>query len=771
MSHSEQAMQHQAVTGVKKLRFYDSVSTAMDGNSEAWPVGAENNTSARSALKASPTSSNPSCRGSSMRRPSEAASPHSDAHVQLNPTAEVIEHDGSVTTVSAETIEAARPVEAMEESAGEVANFLADVGARVGAASTASMNVAYVGASPGASLRISTDVIPASSASALQTISEDPSERFRSLLLQLSSLTLAHRPKDPEQYIIDYLHARLLSSTASARTSQTEGTTADEEDGATAGATATTATAKGPGATPLGGDEETSTMEVFTPQGDTVVERLASNVLLSDVSRAVVTRLAELLISTQPDDPEDFLWARLEARSFGGDAAHSAAYSADGYPVVRPEDPTQVSLLKDIPAASPGYVVVAALLPLLFAKKPVDPISYLFYHMGSRARSSAAQSLHSSSRHLRVGDEEDEFNSESCASGEFDEDSNFAADDTADLFSGGGSMVMLPLQRKGSLGSLFDNTVVSTTPSLRRRSERSDNARQRQSQGVATPQGSSTRRSVTGAPRASRDATATLPLPKELAALIGTGLSSKRVSIAQHEGKLRSPMHVAHDSNAGAAADCGSNPMRSHRVSSFSVASGTLHCVESDEQARVMNEFVILRLREELRLERLQHEVRTLTRECEYRKQMALLNKTDRMADRAAATAQEALEEAIKYRSFLCAQIEQLEVEQQRQLRLISQQFARVSPTLSAAAAPRVSSPISGYRLGAEAQLRYPESQVPSEFDILKKQVELLAMEQARARSMGYGVAPGYPTVVPQTTWYPSPVTGVSESARASYAK
>ncbi|KAG5466789.1 hypothetical protein LSCM1_00966 [Leishmania martiniquensis] len=768
MSHSELDMQHQQATGVKKLRFDNSVSTAMGGNSEALPVGAESNTtSARSALKPSPTSTNPSCRASSLRRPSEAPSTHSDAHVQLNPTAEVIEHDGSITTVNAETMEAARPVEAMEESAGEVANFLADVGAGVALAAAANLSMGSAGLSLGASLRTPTDVITTSAASASQTTSEDPCERFRSLLLQLSSLTLEHRPKDPEQYIIDYLHARLLSSTASARSLQTGGTTADEEEGATA----TTAVAAAAGTALPQENKETSSTTHFASLGDTVVERLTGNALLSDVGRAVVTRLAELLITAQPDDPEDFLWARLEARSFGEDATHNVTYSADGYPVVRPDDPTQVSLLKDIPAASPGYVVVAALLPLLFAKKPVDPISYLFYHIGSRARSSAAQSLHSSSRHMRGGDEEDEFNADSCTSGEFDEDSNSIAGDTTDLCSGGGSMLMAPLQRKGSLGSLFDNTTASVAPSLRRRSERADNARQRLSQGAATPRSGSTRRSMTGATRAPRDATAMQSLPKELAALSGAGSSSKRVSIAQQEGKPRSPMHVSHDSNAGAAVDIGSNATRTQRVSSFSAVSSTLHSAESDEQARVMNEFGILRLREELRLERLQHEIRTLTRECEYRKQMALLNKTDRMADRAAATAQEALEEALKYRAFLCAQIDQLEVEQQRQLQIISQQLANASPTLSAAAAPRISSPIAGYRLDAEAQLRYPEPQVPSELDILKKQVELLTMEQARARSMRYGVAPGFVTAAPQTTWYPSPVTGVSGSARASYAK
>ncbi|CAJ1993022.1 protein of unknown function - conserved [Leishmania donovani] len=765
MSHNEQVVHHQQAACVKKLRFDDSVCTAMSGSSETWLTGADS--SARSALKTSPTGSNPSYRASSLRRPSEAASAHSDAHVQLNPKAEVIEHDGSITTVNATTMEVSRSFEPVEESAGEVANFLADVG--TGVAAAANMSATSLGASLGTSLRTPTDMMAASAASASQTTSDDPSERFRSLLLQLSSLTLEHRPKDPEQYIIDHLNARLLSSTASARASLAGCTTTAEEDGESTGATETTATAGGPGATLPACSRETSTTAFFTPHGDTVVERLASNALLSEVGRAVMTRLAELLISAQPEDPEDFLWARLEARSFGEDATHSVVFSADGYPVVRPEDPTQVSLLKDIPATSPGYVVATGLLPLLFAKKPVDPISYLFYHIGSRARSSAAQSAHSSTRHLRFGEEDEGFDAESCTSRELDDDSNYAADDAAEVGSIGGSISMVPLQRKGSLGSLFDNAAAAQLQ--RRRSDRSDNTRQRLSQSTAVPRSSSMRRSGAGATRASRDTSAAQSLPQELAALGGAGSSLKRVSVTQHEGKSCSPMRIFHESSPVTVADIGSSSTRTFRIPSLTASPNTLHNIESDEHARVRNEFGILRLREELRLERLQHEVRILTRECEYRNHMALLNRTDRMADRAAATAQEALEEAQKYRAFLCTQIDQLEVEKQRQLRLISQHMAQSSPALSAAVDPRIASPISGHCLGAESSLLYAEPQVPSELDILKKQVELLAMEQARARSIGYGVAPSYAAAAPHTTRFSVSAAGVSGAARASFAK
>ncbi|CBZ30761.1 conserved hypothetical protein [Leishmania mexicana MHOM/GT/2001/U1103] len=482
-----------------------------------------------------------------------------------------------------------------------------------------------------------------------------------------------------------------------------------------------------------------------------------------------MTRLAELLISAQPDDPEDFLWARLEARSFGEDATHSVVFSTDGYPVVRPEDPTQVSLLKDIPATSPGYVVATGLLPLLFAKKPVDPIGYLFYHIGSRTRSSAAQSVHSSTRHLRFGEGDEGFDAESCTSREFDDDSNYGADD-AEVGSIGGSVSMVPLQRKGSLGSLFDSAAAVQLQ--RRRSERSENARQRLSQSAAVPRSSgSMRRSVTGATRASRDTSAAQPLPQELAALSGTGSSWKRVSAAQHEGKPCSPMRVSHGNSPVTVADIGNSPTRTFRIPSLTASPNTLHNIDSDEHARVRNEFGLLRLREELRLERLQHEVRILTRECEYRNHMALLNRTDRMADRAAATAQEALEEAQKYRAFLCAQIDQLELEKQRQLRLISQHMAQSSSPHSAAVDPRIPLPTSGHCLGAESSLLYTESQVPNELDILKKQVELLAMEQARARSMRYGVASSYAAAAPHTTRFSSSSAGVSGSARASFPK
>ncbi|GET92723.1 hypothetical protein, conserved [Leishmania tarentolae] len=770
MSRKEQDVPHQQSACGKKLRFDDSVCTTTAGCSEALLAGSIGSPlSARSALKSSPTGSSPSHhRASSLRRPSEAASTHSDIHVQLNPNAEVIEHDGSVTTVNTTTMESSHLFEAVEESAGEVANFLADVGA--GVISATNMNMTSLSVSLGTSSRGPTDVMTTSTPSASQTTSEDPSERFRSLLLQLSSLTLEHRPKDPEQYIIDHLNARLLASGASTRVSLVGCATTTKEDGDLTNGTETNVTTDEPGMIIPAGSKETSTMTCFTPHGDTVVERLASNALSSEIGRAVITHLAELLINAQPDDPEDFLWAHLEARNFGEDTTHGVAFSADGYPVVRPEDPTQASLLKDIPATSPGYVVAAGLLPLLFAKKPVDPISYLFYHIGSRAHSSTAQSAHSSTRHLRLGDEEDEgLDAESCASREFDDDSNYAADDAAEVGSINGSISMVPLQRKGSLGNLFDN--AATVQLQRRRSERPDNARQRLSQSAAVHRSSSMRRSVPGAMRSSRDMSTAHPLPQELAALGGAGLSSKGASATQHDGKLFSPMRFSHENSTEAVVDAVTGATRPSCIPLLSASTSTLHCIESEEQAHVWNEFGRLRLREELRLERLQHEIRILTRECEYRKNMAVLNKTDRMADRAAAAAREALEEAQKYRAFLCAQIDQLEVEKQRQLLLISKHLSHSSSPLSLARAPRLSSTRSGQCPGAESLFLHAEPQVPSELDILKKQVELLAMEQARARSMGYGVAPSYASAAFPTARFPTYATGVSDPTRTSYAK
>ncbi|KAK7197159.1 hypothetical protein NESM_000661200 [Novymonas esmeraldas] len=750
----------QPASGVKKLRFDESAtSAAMASTSDACPGGANNSSnSARSAMKAvSPTSSGPSLLASSLRRPSEAPSAHSDAHVQLNPTAEVIEHDGSITTVPATAAtEAVRPVAAMEKAAGEVANFLADVGAGVGGTASSSGSAA--------------------SASGSAFTGAEVGDHFRSLLLQLAGLILEHRPKDPEQYIVDHLHARMLSSTAGGRASSVTAAAssdeaAGEEAALAAGSTATLSTVANTSVMVFEPEYEgeMSATAPFVPHGDTVVERLASNALPIEIGRAVLTRLAEQLISAQPDDPEDFLWARLGARSFGEDATHNAAVSAAGYPVARLDDPTQMSLLKDIAPSSPGYVVAVSVLPLLFAKKPVDPISYLFYHVGSRARSSVAQSAHSSARLMRLGDDEDNpFDGESCISRDFADESDSAAADDAEIGSTGGSTGMMPLQRKGSLGTLFDSAAAAAPQ--RRRSERLDTSRQRPSQNVTASRTSSLRRSLAGAARTSRDATATLPLPDELAALSGgAGTASKRVSIAHPEGKPRSPTYASYDSSATPMGGGGMSVTRTNRTPSLGVSPNASHRVESDEQARVREEFGMLRLREELRLERLQHEIRTLTRECEYRNQMALLNRTDRMADRAATTAREALEEAHRYRAFLGAQVSQLEVELQRQLRLLSQQAARPSPPLMAAPAPWTQPPMCGYWAASEGARRYAEAPVPSEVDILKKQVELLSMEQARARSLGYGVERDHSPTIPHSSWIPATTVTLGAPMKAAY--
>ncbi|KAG5492625.1 hypothetical protein JKF63_01204 [Porcisia hertigi] len=752
MSHNEQVEQQQQGSNAKKLRF-DRSSPEICGESDAG-MGATDSSaaSARSVLKTSPTRGAPLGRASSLRRPSETASTHSDAHVQLNPNAEVIEHDGRVTTCNAASIEAEAPVEAVEESAGEVANFLADVGAGVAAA--ANMSMVSPGAPLETSLKTHVDVMTASAAPALRTTDADPIERFRSLLLQLSSLTLEYQPKDPEQCMIDYLQARLLSSAAVSRASHTGDTATDAEKEATAGAPATTLATDGLDMTTSpDGSTRMNTRSLPTPRGGTVMERLTRSPLLSEVGRTVMTRLAKSLLSAQPDDPEDFLWARLEAQNFGVDAAHSVAFSADGYPVVRPEDPTQVHLLKDIPVTSPGYVVATSLLPLLFAKKPVDPISYLFYHIGSRARLSAAQSMHSSTRPLRYGDEEDEMcNAESCTSREFDDDSDSVDNDAVELISTLGSTLLAPLQRKGSLGSLFDNSATAAMQSLRRRSERSDNARQRLSLNATMSRSSSVRRELAGATRASKGTPAAQLLSTGPSALNGAASSSKRVSIAQQGEKP-------------------SSPTRTHHIHFPGPSPNTLHNMESDEYARVKCEFKFLRLRDELRLERLHHDIRVLTREAEYRNRMALLNKTDRMADRAAAMAQEALEEALEYRTFLCAQIDELEVVQERQLRLILQQGCHCPYALSSAGVPSISSPISGHWPGAEARDQNTDMQVPSELDILKKKVELLTMEQARARSNGYGMATGCVANAPHTNWNSTPAPKVTGSTRVSHTR
>ncbi|KPA86166.1 hypothetical protein ABB37_00415 [Leptomonas pyrrhocoris] len=824
MSHNESAASALPQSGVKKLRFDDAATetpSASDGGV----------TSGRSARKSSPTISSVSPFASSLRRPSEAPSSHSDAHVQLNPNPEVIQHDGSVTTLAASIAHAdAHPLPAVEEPAGEVANFLADVGAGLSVNNGASSNSISAASGPtvsGGSFNVSSTAVGGGNGSwtadsTARSATPDASVRFRTLLLQLSALILEHRPKDPEQYIVDHLNACLLSASVISRAPLNE---LDAGQKSKAGGDASLAeghASRGAELSLQGPPSTAETAAAFQPFGDTVVERLASNVLSTKVGHSVLLSVAELLISTQPDDPEDFLWSRLEARSFGEEASHNITMNADGFPVVRPEDPAQLALLKDIPASSPGYVIAVNLLPVLFAKKPADPISYLFYHVANRARSSAVPSAHSSTRHLRVNaDEEDDFEVESCTSREFGEDSYSGAEDVVETGSVSESANQLPLQRKGSLGSLFDaaaaasGTIAVAGQSLRRSTgDRGLGGRHRQSHGRTNSRGSSVRRSTAptaGSSRALKDSSNPPSVPDELSALFSS--ATKRVSIAQQEVQLPSPSHFSYDSSALPGNNAASNgtggasitnsgaaaPTRSSRDTGATAepqvcvgtqyppasapahpANGTLRKVEAEEHARIRQEFDLLRLREELRLERLQYEVRTLTRECEYRTRMAMLNKTDRMADRAAAASREALEEAHTYRGFLCAQIDQLDGEQQRQLRTVSQHIGRMAFPVQVAASA-LPSPSFSTLLGEDAAFRQAEQQhvcgststysVPSELDILKKQVELLTMEQARAKHHDCVSAAFNPYASTQQNRYrPAAIPGAQTSARPPYS-
>lgn len=816
MQHNESTTPVAPQSGAKKLRFDDAVTASATSDTGAGS-GLTVAMSGRSALMGSPTVNSPPLFTSSLRRPSEAAaSSHSDVHVQLNPNAEVIHQDGSVTTLAAaaHAEAAADSVPAVEEPAGEVANFLADIGAGLNSAvSCSSLAVPSALTTSAASLNGSSAVVgngSSTSESAPRSVTPDASERFRMLLLQLSSLILEHRPKDPEQYIVDYLNARLLSASAISRAPLNECSTRQQQQQVVAddnGAGTPTAEDASNGAThreqrPFSAAETTAT---FQPIGETVVERLASNALSTEVGHAVLLRIAELLLSTQPDDPEDFLWSRLEARSFGEETAHNVTMNADGFLLVRPEDPAQLALLKDIPASSPGYVVAVNLLPVLFAKKPADPISYLFYHIGNRARSSTAQSAHSSIRHFRINaDDEDDFDAESCTSREFGEDSYSGAEDAAETVSVSESAIQLPLQRKGSLGSLFDSAAAAASASntagqALRRSAGDRSFRRRQAHGLSNSRGSSVRRSSTaptvGSSRALKESYSSSVQDELSAFCSGT---TKRVSIAQQEVQPPSPSHFSYDSSALPGAASGAGPTRSSRgptstaeshafagpqLASADTAHATdsaLSKIEADEHARIHQEFELLRLREELRLERLQHEVRTLTRECEYRTRMAVLNKTDRMADRTAAAAREALEEAHLFRGFLCAQIDQLEAEQQRQLRLVSQQIARMTSPTPAGATILPPSAVKTW-LGEDVALRQAEQRdaggstssygVPSELDILKKQVELLTMEQARAKHCGYPAA-AYNNICSSTSQgrcRPTVVPSAQASSRSLY--
>ncbi|CAD2216832.1 hypothetical protein, conserved [Angomonas deanei] len=286
-----------------------------------------------------------------MKSPTSRHEPGDMVHVQVNLTPEVIQPSGSAVK---------EPCSPTPTTAGEVANALADT------------------ALPG-------DALP----------------DLRPLFLNLAAKVLSAKPKDPEQYIVDHLMGRQLSSqTSSPVFKAKEPEVTDLRD-------------VNADAVDLGGPSPKGRKAVsllsFEPVGDTVVDRLVFG-LPAGPAKSVVTNLAHLLLDSKPEDPEDFLCMHLCA-------VHSA-YSGAPTTIVA-EDPTIASLLCDIPAGTPGYNVAMQLLPTLLAKRPTNPINYLFDHLSSRmSRGSAAQSLRSSNRRHHGVD----CGVQSCSSSEFLED-------------------------------------------------------------------------------------------------------------------------------------------------------------------------------------------------------------------------------------------------------------------------------------------------------------------------------------------------------------
>lgn len=737
----------------RKLRFDDVVTTGSADLGESSYLG---NASTHSALKSSPTASVPPESLSSPPQPSSVAH-SSDLHVHVDLNPQIIEHDAFAESPDEQSplhSDVCRHVEA-----GEVAHLLADL--------TASGDFA-------------------ASTHHVSAISGD-SSIFRPLFLQIAGSVLEHRPKDPEQYIIDYLLARKLSNSslgrsltmASREVEDDVNVEPDDEDSSAA------ATVRGG----VGGLSSTSASHDFQPVGETVVERLASNARRPGAGRTVLARLAKLVVEAKPSDPENFLWTRLEGRSFAEESSHFA-YTGEGFQLLLPEDPIQLAIIREIPADSPGYVVAAELVPLLFAKKPDDPLSYLFYHVGSRTHSGGALSIRSGSLQNR-GAEEEISDIDSCTSREFADESDSAIESEEDSAD-----VSAPLlQRKGSLGSLFDAAASQTS---RRNGDKVRPGRCEHSNSRSSDCGRRLlpHRSITVVPtplhnaklsrsqmspaqdsvpppsthrggktaRTSTVPTADLSSFHTASSLAGAG---KRVSISEerkshrlHQSQLPatsgtgwSPLHSYVKAVPGLAANSSSsyeNVTSQKTLDALQIASEAIEKAnekanttaslsslatqmtfgrsEGMEYQRICDEYRLLRLKEEQRLDRLVHEIRSMARECEYCERLASIKVGDVALQKAADVSRQVLQEALRYQQFLLSQIERIDGDMQHQLYTLTQCLSSNRNFTS------------GCWASADPVRRdcpHADVCVPSEAAILRKRLELASMEEARIRHVG----------------------------------
>ncbi|KAF5225475.1 hypothetical protein ECC02_001238 [Trypanosoma cruzi] len=145
-----------------------------------------------------------------------------------------------------------------------------------------------------------------------------------------------------------------------------------------------------------------STTLTFAPVGDTAEERLVSGAPAGP-ARTAMRYWAKLLIESKPDNPELFMWSKLEARMERDSLGIPQSRTSN---TASARDSTRISLLRGIPRGTPAYTVMRNLVDLTFEKKPDQPEMWMLYHFIARHKSSAAPSGRSSVTPVRFLEED-----------------------------------------------------------------------------------------------------------------------------------------------------------------------------------------------------------------------------------------------------------------------------------------------------------------------------------------------------------------------------
>eukprot|EP00796_Vickermania_ingenoplastis_P005282 gene5282-3787_t len=188
------------------------------------------------------------------------------------------------------------------------------------------------------------------------------------LFLNLATVVLSRRSKDPEQLLMDYLTNRRLPELQTLP--HHRASSSNLTDHAPIDDTADFQ------AEDIGVDGENH----MKPKDNSVPldERLAS-CGSTPMHRAVLTSVARLLLSVRPHDVKDFLVTRWEGEAFGAEDAISVEASSP------PHANSTAELLESyVPVGTVGRVVAKGVAQILLSKKPSNPLNFLTVHLTSR---------------------------------------------------------------------------------------------------------------------------------------------------------------------------------------------------------------------------------------------------------------------------------------------------------------------------------------------------------------------------------------------------